>query len=246
MNTELSAEIRFRCPHCQKLFCTDKTAFDSDQKADFQCTECRQDFILHKKTDNTGLFLTSVAIEKKFSNCPKCSFLKPIQSDECPNCGVLESKYIEIQKAENPRLFELNKAWQFVLSDITQDQLHQNFLDLAQKQSALNFAAQKYSDLKKVLGHDEIVEKYLKQIEQRLSFHIQSQFNQAKAEQTDNEVIEGFKRHYFIIVGLVGTTLLILNRIYPLYPNLNGLVVAITVLSYGLYFTTKNSKNDKI
>lgn len=246
MNIELSAEIRFRCPHCQKLFCTDKTAFDNTQKADFECTECHRDFILHKKTDNTGLYQATVTVEKKFSNCPKCSYLKPIQSDECPNCGVLESKFIEIQKAENPRLYELNKAWQALLTDITQDQLHQKFLDLAQKQSALNFAAQKYSDLKKVLGHDEIVEKYLVQIEQRLSFHIQSQFNQAKSEQPNQEIVEGFKRHYFIIVGLIGTALLILNKIYPLYPNLNGLVVAITVLSYGLYFTTQNSNNTKI
>jgi len=246
MNKELSAEIRFRCPHCQKLFCTDSTAFENASRADFQCTDCQKDFILHKKMDSMGLYESSVYVERKFSNCPKCSFLKPLKQDECPNCGVLESKYTEMQKIENPRLFELNKAWQNVILDMTNDRIHQNFLDLAQKQSALNFAAQKYTDLKKVIGHDDLVESYLKQIEQRLSFHIQNQFKHAQQETNAESVVPGFKRHYFIVVGFVGTMLLILNRIYPLYPNLNGLVVAITVLSYGLYFTTQNSKNTQI
>jgi hypothetical protein len=112
-------------------------------------------------------------------------------------------------------------------------------LDLAQKQSALNFAAQKYTELKKIIGEDPLIEKYLKQIEHRLEAHIQSQLLQTRTEQPEVQKSMIASGRVFIIVGLVGTFILILNKIKPMFPNLTGLVVAITFLSYGLWFLTR-------
>lgn len=244
MNLELSAEIRFRCPHCQKLFCTDQTAFETE-KADFECTECHQEFWLSKKMLGTGLYETSVKQKKSFSNCPKCSFLKPIEQDECPSCGVLASKFNEIQKIENPRLFEFNRAWQAILRDISKDESHQHFLNLAQKQSALNFAAQKYNELKKIMGQDPLIETYLKQIEGRLEAHLQAQVNKAKAQTQVRGQQEILRDRVFIFFALLGTFLFIFNKIRPTFPNLNGLIVAVTVLFYGLWFLSRTSSFNK-
>lgn len=249
MNVELAAEIRFRCPHCQKLFCTDKTAFEglgtTAQGADFQCTDCQKDFILTRTLQNSGLYITEELRKTQFSNCPKCSSLKPLLQDECPHCGVLESKFNEIQKVENPRLFQLNKSWQEILKDITDDKSHQSFLDQAQKQSALNFAAQKYNDLKKIMGEDPLIEKYLKQIEHRLEAHVKAQFNQSRQETSEQQQSILGSGRLFIFVALFGTFILIINKIKPLFPNLTGLVVAVTVLSYGLWFLAKTSTQKK-
>ena len=250
MNLELAAEIRFRCPHCQKLFCTDASAFEGlstnsmNSGADFQCTDCQSDFILKKTLTAHGLYATEPLKQSQFSTCPKCATLKPLDMDECPHCGVLESKFNEIQKVENPRLFELNKAWQNLVSDITVDASHQRFLDLAQRQSALNFAAQKYHDLKKEMGEDPLIEKYLKQIEHRLEAHIQTQLQKTRSDQAAQTSLLASGR-LFIIVGLFGTFILILNKIKPMFPNLTGLVVAVTVLSYGLWFTTRSASSKK-
>lgn len=249
MNVELAAEIRFRCPHCQKLFCTDQTAFEglgtTAQGADFQCTDCQKDFILTRNLQSSGLYTTEELRKTQFANCPKCSSLKPVGQDECPHCGVLESKFNEIQKAENPRLFQLNKAWQEILKDITVDKSHQYFLDQAQRHSALNFAAQKYNDLKKVMGEDPLIEKYLKQIEYRLEAHVKAQFNQSRTEAAEQQQSILGSGRLFIFVALFGTFILIINKIKPMFPNLTGLVVAVTVLSYGLWFLTRSSVQKK-
>lgn len=250
MNIELAAEIRFRCPHCQKLFCTDQTAFDGASgarlhEADFQCTECQKDFKLKKVILSSGLYETEELRKPQFATCPKCSSLKPLGKDECPHCGVLESKFIQLQKVENPRLFELNRAWENILKDITVDAAHQKFLDMAQKQSALNFAAQKYNDLKKIMGEDTLIEKYLKQIEHRLEAHVQSRLQQTREVDTTTQQSMLGSGRLFILVGLFGTFVLILNKIKPMFPNLTGLVVAITVLSYGLWFLTRSTSASK-
>lgn len=249
MNVELAAEIRFRCPHCQKLFRTDETAFEglttNSQGADFQCTDCHKDFLLTRQFSSSGLYVTQDLRPSKFANCPKCSALKPMGQDECPHCGVFESKFNEIQKVENPRLFQLNTAWQEILKDITVDKSHQHFLDQAQKQSALNFAAQKYNDLKKIMGDDPLIEKYLKQIEYRLDAHIKSQFLQSRTQSPEDQQSLLASGRLFIFVALFGTFILIINKIKPLFPNLTGLVVAVTVLSYGLWFLTRPSVTKK-
>lgn len=253
MNVELAAEIRFRCPHCQKLFCTDQTAFEGltadkngqPQGADFQCTDCQKDFVLTKQTLASGLYATEELRKAKFANCPKCSTLKPLGQDECPHCGVLESKFTELQKVENPRLFELNRSWEKILKDITVDASHQVFLDQAQKQSALNFAAQKYNDLKKVMGEDPLIEKYLKQIEHRLEAHVKSQLMKSRDEAAETQHSLLASGRLFIFVALFGTFILILNKVKPMFPNLTGLVVAITVLSYGLWFITRPTAKAK-
>lgn len=255
MNTELSAEIRFRCPCCQKLFCTEATAFEkssSDVRSErqtaveFTCSECQKDFNLFNRIDETGLYISEPVRVSKLAHCPKCQQLKPQEADECPQCGVFESKYIEIQKVENPRLYELNKLWQQVVADFSNDQLHQRFMDLAQTQLALNFAAQKYNDIKKIIGQDFLVEKYLKQVEKRLEAQVQSKLIQARLEsQKQSFVDHGQQQKLFITVALIGTFILIFNRIKPMFANLNGMVVAITVLSYGLWFFAKTTQDKR-
>lgn len=246
MNIELAAEIRFRCPHCQKLFCTDMSAFDGQTTAGFDCTSCSKEFALFREKNATGLYKTSEVQNQKIVhvNCPKCKKLKFEKVEECPHCGVLETQFKELQKIENPRLYELNKLWQAVVENMNSDEYHQRFLDLAQTQLALNFAALKYNELKSIMGEDQLIQKYLKQIETRLEMQIRSKINQAQTQsQQKNSLTTSGK--IFILVGMVGVFVLIFNKINPIFPNLNGLVVAMTVLSFALSVTsgTKQTKN---
>ncbi len=260
MNVELTAEIRFRCPCCQKLYCSDFSAFStkpngtahecSIEPSEFECFSCQKSFFLYQVKTETGLYRTEKTNHVEFLNCPKCHFLKPYKQDECPNCRVLESKFKEIQKLENPRLFEIEQAWVMTLSDLTNDQYHQNFLNLAQSHMALNFAAQKYIDLKKTMGADPLIEKYLQQVELRLNAMVQTRFQSEKqtSRNSSDKNINFFEqikninsKNVFMTVSLMGTGLLIYNKINPTFPNLTGLIVAATILSYGLWFISFNN-----
>ncbi len=254
MNIELTAEIRFRCPCCQKLYCSDMTSFSpkSIAPSEFECLSCKETFFLYSTKMETGLYRTEKTKHIEFSTCPKCNFLKPFHQDECPNCGILEYKFKEIQKMENPRLFEIDQSWVKVLSDLTNDQFHQVFLNTAQKNSALNLAAQKYQDLQKTLGRDPLIDKYLKQIELRLEALVQARFQNEKEKQpvemTKADLRSLLERlaqinpkDIFMTISLVGTALLIYNKINPTFPNLAGLIIAATVLSYGLWFISFNN-----
>lgn len=251
MNVELTAEIRFRCPSCQKLYCSDTSAISANgvTPSEFECATCSTAFFLYPTKTETGLYRTDKTIQISFSTCPKCKFLKPLSKDECPNCGILESKFNEIQKTESPRLFQIDQAWAKVLTDLTNDQLHQTFLNLAQKNLALNLAAQKYQDLQKMMGQDPLIDKYLKQIELRLSAMIQARFQSEKQNMTSKAadfsgVIQRIRKinpkDLFMGISLLGTALLIYNKINPTFPNLAGLIVAATLLSYGLWFISLN------
>lgn len=255
MFSQLTAEIRFRCPSCQKLYCSDQSAFTENtlEASEFDCVQCQKAFFLYPTKTETGLYRTELTSFVEFSKCPKCDYLKPYKQDECPQCHILESKYNEIKKLENPRLYELERKWNLVAQSLLNDQLHQDFLDLAQSQFALNFASQKYTELQKLMGQDELIEKYLKQIEIRLEYMVQNRFKQEKNKSETSSAIHEMDlvamlsqltaKDIFMAVGVLGTVVLIYNKINPTFPNLTGLIVAATVLSYGLWFLSSQSKN---
>ena len=106
---------------------------------------------------------------------------------------------------------------------------------------ALNFAFQKYDEVRKIVNYDESCEKYLKQIELRL----QQQFlaKQTSGELPNQKTAQESKtfQWIFAIIGFVGLGLLIFNKIRPTFPNLTGLVVSITVLSFGLWILSSQN-----
>lgn len=249
MINELTSEILFRCPCCQKLFCTESNAVENhaSKNTEFQCTDCSEDFYLSNERTASGLFQTFKRTQHEFVNCTKCNFLKNKQSDECPSCGVIETRYKDIVKLENPRLFELNQMWSSVVTDLENDQAHQEFLNLAQSMSALNFAAQKYMDLQKIMGSDSLTEKYIRQIELRLEA-VANNFISAEKEKymragSGKKTFFGLQytfRNMALVVSLLGVFFIVLNVMRPLFPSLNGLLVAIVVLSTALWAISKN------
>lgn len=247
MINELTSEILFRCPCCQKLFCTDAHA--PTEKVEFQCTDCQADFYLSPERNATGLYQTTPKLSHDFAPCAKCNQLKSKSNDECPNCGVMETKYNDMSQLESPRLFELNRKWNIVVQDMANDQTHQDFLNHAQALSALNFAAQKYTELKKIMGEDPLIEKYLRQIELRLETVLNG-YMQAEREKTMHKGFRSMRKNFlgidytfrniFLLISFIGVLFFIVNVIRPLFPSLNGLIVAVTILSLGLWSISKN------
>ena len=221
------------------------------QNTEFQCSDCSEDFYMSNVRNESGLFQTFKKSQHEFVNCTKCHFLKSKQSDECPSCGVIETRYKDIIKLENPRLFELNKIWSTVVTDLENDQLHQSFLNLAQSMTALNFAAQKYLDLQKIMGVDELTEKYLNQIELRLEV-VATNFISDEKNKKDSSFlarrsgkkkflgIEYSFRNICLAVGFAGIFFFVINVMRPIFPSLNGLLVAMVVLSVALWAISKN------
>ena len=239
-------EIRFRCPHCQKLYCTTSDVFDGTEPS-FDCSACDKAFILTTQADDFGLFKSRAPEKMALRTCPKCSNLKPQQSDECPSCGVLESKYVEIQKVESPVLYEMNVLWQKVVSHFDEDQYHQDFLNKCHQQMALNFAFQKYAELQKSLGHDSLCSKYIGQIELRLDQQLKSpKFNNVATDVTLEEGLSPFQI-FFLSSGTIGMLMLIYNKYIPTFPNFNGLVLSLTVLAFGIgLFSSPTKKEVKL
>ena len=189
--------------------------------------------MLTDEQDSFGLFLANDLGKKSFSTCPKCSALKPHNADECRTCGVFATKYMELQRAESPVLFELNQQWQKVLTNFENDQLHQDFINKCHLKLALNFAFQKYSELEKTMGFDSLCEKYIRQIELRL----EQQFKALKTTAFNAEITEvgpSLTQYLFISLGIFGALLLIFNKFIPSLPNSNGLVFTITLLAFGI------------
>ncbi|MBC7420292.1 MAG: hypothetical protein H7328_06140 [Bdellovibrio sp.] len=230
--------VRFRCPHCQKLYRTNQDVFEGTHP-EFDCASCEKSFQLTTEINSFGLYQTKDLGRTVFINCPKCAHLKAQNADECPSCGVYATKFEELQKVESPSLFELNQIWQKAVLDFCNDQLHQDFLNFCQKKMALNFAFKKYCDLQKTMGFDSACEKYMNQIELRLEQQFRAP---VAAEKLDSKKEILFAHWIFISVGFLGMSLLIYNKIKPTFPNLTGLVVAITVLSFGLGLVSSQRK----
>ncbi len=249
MINELTSEILFRCPHCQKLYCTDGE--DHSSNTEFQCTECQEDFYLLSQKTLSGIYPTEKKSRHDFTSCTKCGFLKSKNNDECPSCGVLEARYNDIVKLESPRLYELNKKWNAVVMNIEDDSAHQIFLNKAQEMSALSFAAQKYIELKKIIGDDQVIEKYLKQIELRLEAVMSSYMNK-EHEILSPHRVQSFNRRFMgveitvsnvcLALGIIGVVFIVINVVRPLFPAMNGLFVAGIALSLGLWSISKNQR----
>lgn len=237
-------DVRFRCPHCQKLYCTQNNVFEGAIIANphFDCISCDKSFSLTRDMNEFGLYLTTTISQVQFAACPKCSHLRPVASDECPSCGVIVSKFEERQKVESPQLFELNKLWQKVLADFTQDEAHQKFINACHQKMALNFAFKKYSELKNTLGADLTCEHYMRQVELRLE-------NQLKAQEIKQAATKPHlskAQILFWALAMIGLLSLIFNKIRPTFPNLTGLVVAVTILSVGLALFSSDQGHIKI
>lgn len=246
MNIEIRSEqeVRFRCPHCQKLYCTSHDVFDQTsgsgsiagiEPAEFDCIQCNQAFILSTERDQFGLYRTEDSPAKpSFDTCPKCSALKPHKSDECPSCGALASKFLELQKLESPELYDLNQEWQKVISHFDQDEYHQMFLNKCQRKMALNFAFQHYSELQKTLGFDALCEKYIRQIELRLEQQFKAPPEAGGVASSPERISINGLQWTFIAIGCLGMLALVYNKFIPTFPNFNGLVMMLTVMCFGI------------
>lgn len=233
-------EVRFRCPHCQKLYRTGMDVFEGSTP-EFDCMACSKSFVLTREADQFGLFVAK-STQHQFEACPKCSNLKPLHQDECPSCGVFASKYIEMQRAESPVVYELNQHWQNVVKDFNNDVVHQDFLNKCHQHMALNFAFQKYSELQKTMGFDALCTKYIKQIELRIEQQLKSpKFNSEVTTPEKVEPQQNLLQIFFIGLGLFGMGMLIYNKFIPTFPNFNGLVLSVTVLAFGvgLFYNTR-------
>ena len=213
---------------------------------------------------------TKSQLEVRF-RCPCCEKLYQTQADvfdesepefDCENCGksfvLLKSmnsfglheaksdQYQLMAQAESPVLYELNQLWAQVVGQFGDDLAHQEFLNQCQQKTALSFAFQKYDELRKTMNYDSVCEKYLKQIELRLEQQLLAKHAPPAKAKKSFRIKMQFTQWVFAIIGFVGLSLLVFNKIRPTFPNLTGLVVSITVLSFGLWLLSSQNSDKNI
>lgn len=253
MIMQLTSEILFRCPCCQKLYCTDSEVFntspmdDSLSSVEFDCTACEETFFLLKNLTSQGLYQTQNKQQYQFLSCPKCEVLRPESEDECPGCGVLVSKYQDIIKLENSSLYEIQKKWNTLLTGFSDDEKHQDFLNLAQSKNALSYAHKLYSDLTLTMGMDPLTEKYLNQIQLRLN-HSMNREAERKANLPPSFSFrsEGHKivnaKAIFMVMSLLSAGFFVFNVLKPQFPRINSFLIIFLALSVGLWILARGER----
>lgn len=158
------AEPRFKCNDCSTTFSIDVTKAFSEKKEliGYKVEDVSPELNNHNITPKAELF-----------NCPKCTQPYAAGDTECKKCGVIFLKIAERELERRTRQDdmtgmvvsdELKDAWERVLLQYESEELHNQFVQLAWKESSLDYAAKKYSSILEAVPRDEMADKFSKRI----------------------------------------------------------------------------------
>ena len=135
--------LRVRCPACQKLYQVETETIFS-QSPHFDCKACHSIFTFQfpaLDAEQVPTFLVQAA---------------SLESDEKPDL-VLQAQ---------PSLVQL---WNRIFEDYDDHERHEDFVKRCVELEALPYAQTKYQELMAALGSDDLCDRYLSQVEARLS-----------------------------------------------------------------------------
>lgn len=176
--------IQIRCPNCTKLYSVDATEIRTE-KPQFECVECHTRFwfrfppasdLVEVPTyfmDQNAASIkplpqqdTAAETPKDFA-CTKCGAKNPKGSDECVRCGLVFEKHRKQMHGPKEMISstpELKSLWERVLSDYSNETLHETFINLALGQNNLPFASQQYRQILEASPSEEMALKMREKI----------------------------------------------------------------------------------
>lgn len=171
--------LRVRCPHCRKLYLVQYSDIQ-ESKPRFECVECHDRFWISlpemdfsEEVDGLPIHVKEAPQNSRVKSdateeCPRCHKLTPRFAPECVHCGVMVSKsrkvltFRENLPQHSP---QLELLWHKVIAAYDDPNVHDDFIEAAQIEKSLPYAASLYAQMKKLMPVDEITLARLTQIE---------------------------------------------------------------------------------
>ncbi len=157
--------LRVRCPACQKLYQVETHSIFS-QSPHFDCKACHAVFSFQFPPNDAEQIHTFLVHQSE------------TEAEEKP-AVILQAQ---------PSLVQL---WNQIFEDYDDHERHEDFVKRCVELEALPYAQTKYQELKAALGTDDLCDKYLAQVEARLSVKADLQ-TQKRAEPIPNLNMQNF------------------------------------------------------
>ena len=268
-----------RCPQCFEVF--DVNLIDiRSLDPQFKCSSCDSFFELSLRNEidfsQTQLakpvssspaeskhLKSDPILHKVFAKCPKCSEPYAQQDKECHRCGVV---FESLMRIEHRKLSDeqstsiyassvVKDAWEDVLLNYENIELHQNFIAAAWADGSLDYASAKYKEMSELIPGDAVSKQLLAEIKALadVSFENQSETNSKSVSQENifSSILEGlfnfrdlnlsFKRmklaNVITNIILIGCGVVIaMGILLPHLRNLIGFGVSLLFLVLALRF----------
>ncbi|MGE4132844.1 MAG: hypothetical protein AB7F86_14485 [Bdellovibrionales bacterium] len=240
-NPLVSAEtLRVRCPHCRKLYLVQASDIQ-ESKPRFECVECHHRFWIglggssgFGEIEGFPLNLRdlkSKIIEPATEPCPKCSKLNPRGEAECGHCGVLIERFRHLESITQDlpdHSSQLSKLWQRVVAAYDEPIHHQTFIEAAQTENNLTYAAALYKQMAKLMPTDLVTAKRLGQVSALAESIFMPESQKMPRER------RGRKSRLWHIPLFLAAVLIAVGFYTPAFRNMAGVGAAFFFLAFAL------------
>lgn len=253
-------KIRVRCPQCFKLFSV-KVHGIVENRPRFECSSCTTQFWvpfpecleqeellgfpvswLDTTPEEVSTHLKSkpaaAVSEENLEPCPKCGTQNNRSQTECSGCGVLFHQVKE-QKEDLEAGFKvsrrLRECWKTLIEEFDQPERHEEFLQLCQKENAMEYAIYRYGRVHKACPSDEISKAMLERLEKKVSVPLAVE-QESKPKESPKAKRERLRISSFVIA--FGVLLMLVGYLLPTFRNIVGLGAATVFLAiaFRVYF----------
>lgn len=233
--------LNVRCPSCKKLYQINVGQIFSTSPQ-FACIECESHFtfdfppadpadIATRKIER----LASPVFESpkpRVKKCLKCGAESPEHSLECVSCHILFEKLEMIVNERGVRTQpSLVRRWKELVQDYANEEAHDEFLRLASEMDALEFAKQKYEQIRRLQGSDEVADRMLARIEALRAVRMEQKL---KAKDEKEEDLALWLKIVLALPFFASLVLIVLGLSHAPWRNMIGTGIAIGLLSYGI------------
>jgi hypothetical protein len=242
-----SESMRVRCPHCRKLYLV-QFADIKEARPRFECVQCHERFWLSLPDMDESQEMVGLPIQlkepvvaptkpragtlapsspvKNTEPCPKCFKIVTSGTAECPHCGILINKAKELAFAEEgiPRSETLSNAWKKVLADYGNENLHNEFLRLAQRERNLHYAAAQYGQMMKLMSSDEITRQRIAEVQALASL----------AVSRTREPLTGRPSRLWQVPLAASAMMIVVGMVVPMFRNMVGVGAAFFFLALAI------------
>ncbi len=240
-------KLKLRCPSCAKLYEVDSVDIET-VSPQFQCLSCDCRFTFAYPPMNPNHIVCSIVdalghltFQEEQKSCPKCAALSPVGAEECYSCCVIFSRLVDLPTDTSLRAQpSLVRKWKMLMEDFTDEAKHEDFVRNCHQLEAMNFAFNKYNDMKQALGGDDLCERMLKRVQKLSEISVESA---VKVDPRSATVSKAKSWTSYIIPGIyILCAILILWGSFSLANrNLVGVGVAIACLLTGVILSSKGN-----
>lgn len=231
--------LHVRCPSCLKLYQIDVGQIFSTTPH-FQCVDCETKFTFDFPPPVPDQITTRKVVERlasplspKVKKCLKCGAESPESAIECHACHILFEKLEMIANEKGVYTQpSLVRRWKELVQDYNNEELHQEFLGLCDQMEALEFARQKYDQIRRLQGGDVTADQMIARIEalRMVKAEQKAQNDKPKPEKP----LALWAKILLALPFFASFLLIMLGFSHSMWRNMIGTGFAVGLLSYGL------------